>query len=128
MNLQTAEQVNIRTQLSERLRPAFDVEFQRRRISTPIFVLLWGFFGFFGAHILYYWMKDPDSNWNGAGIIIPGFLLCWGNMMSSNASKAETAYFVTLVAVTLSGLIMIFGGFLRSKNDRIASHIAGELK
>ncbi len=127
MNLQTAEQVNTRSGLRDSLRPAFDVEFHRRRISTPVFVTLWLVFGFFGAHLLYFWLKDPDSNWDGASIIIPGYVVCWGGMLSNNASRADFTYGFTLIAVTLSGLIMTFGGILRSRNDRIASRIATEL-
>lgn len=127
MKLQTAEQIKVRNRLEGERREVFDVEFARRRVSTPIFLLLWGFLGLFGVHFLYCWFKEPGSEWEGAGFVIPAYIVAWINMCSNNPSKAEGWYALSMIAVLISGLVMVFGGLLRAQNDRIASQVAAEV-
>lgn len=50
--LETAAQEQCRRRIPEAAWTAFDIEFSRLKIKTWIFVVLWGFLGNFGGHLI----------------------------------------------------------------------------
>ncbi|MFM8485978.1 MAG: hypothetical protein ACKOCH_06555 [Bacteroidota bacterium] len=102
----------------------FDVEFSAKRISTPVYTLLWLFLGSFGAHAAYSWMKT------GKPPAIFGYVLglIWARVLSSSPKTAEQAEIVLFIAVIIHGIFIFASGTLKEMNNGIAKSVAATIK
>jgi len=124
--LQTAAQEQFRRRVPEEARTAFDIEFNRQKLKTWVFVVLWGILGNLGGHLIYMWIKRQE--FPVPGVIVFGYIMCWLRILSGNESQSAVALAVLTVGVLIHGVYLIGSGALREINDEIASKVASQVR
>ena len=124
--LETAAQEQCRRRIPEAAWTAFDIEFSRLKIKTWIFVVLWGFLGNFGGHLIYMWIKKGEFPVSGA--VVFGYVMCWSKILGNNESQSATATAVLTVGVLIHGIYFLASGALRRINDEIAAKVASQVR
>lgn len=128
MRCTTAKQVAIRGTLSTNQQLAFDVEFGRKRLAKFWFGLLWGFFGFFYGHTIYYFLKVkdfPTEEENAARTWLwAGPTLFWIATLFLGPGGSAFA----IIGTTINGLYFLFSSDFERVNDKIAENIASKVK
>jgi|688.fasta_scaffold20990_8 hypothetical protein len=127
MTFTSAKQVEIRQSLSSNQQLAFDVGFSQKRLSKFWFGLLWGFFGFFFGHTIYFFLKTKDlsEEQKTANMYLwIGPVMLWIGTLFGN----PVMLLIAIVAITGNGLYYLLSGEFVRLNDKIAERIASSLK